>query len=421
MTNLGLRIELPLIVHPSSSLGERLVAVLNYGLPGLPAPLGIYVQREDTKDRLFRVEPYAMIKGVDTWKQSKVEVVFIQDQQSSDPISVTQRQNLSSYRFLFQRVLPQGNGFTYTTSAPLKTSQLDPFIDLQMKQIDVIVDQQWWLQTRYLFEDRRGEQFVMLIGVYEDRPRIDIITSVTGDRKLVMADVKDQYFDLLRGEHFRMTSRWEGLEDCVSKPLSGNRMVSAAVRKALVRGKTAFKVHISVKLFATPKSLKVIDVIPPPRRYDVLIVRLIDDLENRYTFSGFAPFESWKSREDESRVLMSTTDDGITGSFRMISDWGSAAVVLGIRNGRVWADATYSKTDLERFRASYDRNGRREGVPALHCTQIVEPFGFAHSLKVEIEDTRYVGQEVYQAKISVISGIKYERSSKFLEVKIPRT
>ena len=415
MTNLGLRIELPLVPCRLYGFDETYVAVLNCGISGLSSPLGIHLERSnDAEDLFFRVEPQAVVRGVEQWNKVDIQVLHVQDQEPSDNGSAlsTMRQ-LYSHIVSFQKAPSQGDGFVYNRSA---FKGLSEHFHVGKKRIVITIRPQIApgsakaasLSVHY-FSDSGTEWFALLVMVAGREICTNIVTPSTGQNTTANAAELDQSMFLI-GNEMSLDAK-----NSVSQLLSDSRMVLVDVRTALLHNKKHHDIRISIRPSTTPSLLQVQAIASPRQIHDIFTV-ILSPMNHLHSF---IPTESWRTQNGLA-VLMSNTNDTITGSF-LSGDPVDYAISLGTRNGRVWADVVpfswSTKLKIEEIRASYDRNGRRKNVPALHHTRIVEPLYKGNAVTIEINGTRHLGQEGFQTKISEARGSERERCSELIETK----
>ena len=418
ITNLGLRIELPLVPHPLPNFGETYIAVLHCGSSASSPPLGIYVERDDwAKDQFTRVEPHAIVRGVDNWRTQNIEVLFVQDRHP-EPVLLGRKEFLKRreeqvHHFSFLRVLLQGHNFSYEESL---RSGNQSFCQVGKERVDVMIKSyrrhesySGWSLTGHRFANENQEWFMVILGAKEKDIMVNILTPANTH------EVESTTFweDILR-----LHGKSPVPNDRIFKQLLGHRTVSVVVTEALLSGKIVRDVRISVKPSAVTEPVRVKDVVSLRQTRDVFVVRRDRALRKLFPLQDFIPEKCWKRRENGSVVLTSTSPDDAFGSLRLdlsgVLGYKGYAIVLGIRNSQAWADVIMSLEDSERIRASYSRNGERESVPALYFTRIVEPLHMDLSLKVEITKIRHVGEDGFQTRISLVDGAIRERFSESL-------
>ena len=258
ITNLGLRIELPIISHPLSGFGETYVAVLNCGIPDVPFPLGIHIERDDGIENQFsRVEPHALIKRVRNWNKSVIKVLYFQNRQSPRRSLAPLGMTYTSYMyFSFHKTPPQGSGFAYEKSS-FNTEDYDCrkekdkiVVGLRFQNLRI-----WELALScHYFKDESKQWFVLILAAKEDTVWTNVIVLSAGNTAPANADELDH--DMWRQAEYMLEGS-QGPNDHISKLLPGHRMVSVTTRKTLVSGKLVHDVRISIKPYTKATLLQV--------------------------------------------------------------------------------------------------------------------------------------------------------------------
>ena len=420
MTNIGLRIELPLIPHPLFGNKNTYIAVLDAVLPDHSSLLGIYLKRHrEPKNQFSRIESRTIIRNIDPRKAPGAEVLYVQDRQISGWSLARQwREGFKDHSFSFERIPLHGDGFRYD-----KSQIMDKFASIYHKKdrVRVAIHNSHmpftnWYQTQHVFKNRAGELFMVILGTKGGEVNkskevwVDILIPLTEDINPGGPGEMASY-DSFKPVQYTASPIYS---DQVLKPLPGHRIVSAILRETLGFQAIFYDVQISVKPYTPPIPLQLTAIASPRQTHDIFIVRPGKGLKLHDIRNEFAPKEAWKRGKNRSAVLRSTTKDDTNGSFLLsMFVWlEKVAITLGISNGRHWADVVKSTEPLESIRASYNQGGKRADVPALRYTRIVEPIDASSSIMLEIENVRYVGQEGNQARISMIDRVVSEKSSR---------
>jgi len=383
LTNIGLRIELPLIALPDAS--DMFLAMLNCRIRDWDGPLAIYVKRESGEQYVRVQSTNVVIEHKTSLSKSKPRVLYIKEKAPSKFDVEEWMRPEDQYRFLIKTYPSGEHGFSLLELGP-------PRFWEERKEGPLL---KVWSGTSgsLMFQNTSGEKFVVMLGVHNYNVWSDVVTNFGNETS---EDVRDSYYEGPgRGDML-----WKNL-DRITQPLLAGKAVSVSIRKGVVLGQRQYLVEIAVHTKVPPKLDSRTSLQPRPQY--IFLVMIGKVLKNGFVVSEFHPAESWEV-QDENLLVLSINRSGTSGVIIFHDKSGEqVAVSLGINNNTTWSDfvTDFGKETAKAINDSYYRDGGRVGKAWEFLTDTYAPLKAGRSIHVSTK--RFLGDIGFRTEITMES------------------